>query len=171
MASAEFPKVVQFGFTNYESTPKSRSVKCRTCGVKITYGVQTTSNFNFVGHLEMNAGREVNLKQCVMNINWVQFYISGVAGGGRDPPPQSLEWSPAGLAQIWWDCEMYCPLKASLYHVNEWYYMLLISYLSCAAHWLADCLAEQKWCNAQWSVFRWADHAPSSFKTWWHNAE
>jgi len=50
MASAVIPKVVVFGFTNYESTPKSRSAKCRTCGVKIADGAQTTWNQQVFQH-------------------------------------------------------------------------------------------------------------------------
>jgi hypothetical protein len=54
MASAT-PKVIAFGYKNYECSGNKRLANCGTCGVKISDGPQTTSSF--VRHLKTHPER------------------------------------------------------------------------------------------------------------------
>ena len=49
------PKIVSFGYKNYEVVNKKRSAVCKTCGSKISDGDATTSNF--VRHLKLHKER------------------------------------------------------------------------------------------------------------------
>ncbi|CAB1343286.1 unnamed protein product [Coregonus sp. 'balchen'] len=49
------PKIVWFGYKNYEVVDKKRVAICKTCGSKITDGAATTSNF--VRHLKLHKER------------------------------------------------------------------------------------------------------------------
>ena len=49
------PKIVSFGYKNYEVVNKKRIAVCKTCGSKITDGDATTSNF--VRHLKLHKSR------------------------------------------------------------------------------------------------------------------
>ncbi len=53
--AANTPKVVSFGFKNYEFNAEKRTAKCKTCDTKISDGPQTTSNF--VRHLKTHKDR------------------------------------------------------------------------------------------------------------------
>uniref|UniRef100_A0AAY3ZWF3 HAT C-terminal dimerisation domain-containing protein n=1 Tax=Denticeps clupeoides TaxID=299321 RepID=A0AAY3ZWF3_9TELE len=61
------PKIVSFGYKNYEVVNKKRIAVCKTCGSKITDGDATTSNF--VRHLKLHKERfeEYQLNKRITN--------------------------------------------------------------------------------------------------------
>ncbi|RXN14058.1 zinc finger BED domain-containing 4-like protein [Labeo rohita] len=103
------PKVVSFGYKNYEVVNKKRIAVCKTCGSKITDGDATTSNF--VRHLKLHKERyeEYQMNRTILNEpqqpSISQFLDTGVRHYSMSHPQQKAITN-AILSDLIIDCNI-----------------------------------------------------------------